>query len=451
MTDFVRRVLRPEHPDWIIRSLLDVDFYKFTMGLFIFRYYRDVTVSFKFINRHLRIPIASLIDEGELRAQLDHVRTLRFRATDLYYLRGMDVYGEAMFPNDYLEFLKGLQLPSYTLVRQGNQYDLRFEGLWAEVTLWETIALAIVNELAYRTLLRNMAESGRSGETDLRILYARATDKLYSKLQRLAERPTVRFADFGLRRRHSFLWQQFAIEMAREVMGVRFTGASNQDLVPIGTNAHELPMVLTALAEGDDAKRDAQYEVVRKWGELFPQTALRILLPDTYGSQQFFAGMPKDLAQEVAETWRGERGDSGDLFDEGVAFVNWLKEHRVSPAVKLYIPSDGLDVDQILALDTKFKGWIQASYGWGTKFTNDFEGCHPRGREPAVLDGETLDLTWDELLKGHSLVCKIDSANGRPAVKLSNNINKATGPKGEVENYLRIFGGAGRSAQEVVV
>src|SRR5262249_12040574 len=42
MTDFIRRILRPEHPDWIIRSLLDVDFYKFTMGLFIFRYYRGV-------------------------------------------------------------------------------------------------------------------------------------------------------------------------------------------------------------------------------------------------------------------------------------------------------------------------------------------------------------------------------------------------------------------------
>ena len=66
MTDFVRRITRPQHPDWIIRSLRDVDFYKFTMGLFIFRFYRGVQVTFGFINRHLHIPVADLVDEGDI-------------------------------------------------------------------------------------------------------------------------------------------------------------------------------------------------------------------------------------------------------------------------------------------------------------------------------------------------------------------------------------------------
>lgn len=457
MTDFVRRILRPECHDWIIRSLRDIDFYKFTMGYFIFKFYKNTKVTFGFINRHLHIPVADLIDEDELRAQLDHVRTLRFLPTEIYYLRGMDVYGEAMFPKDYLDFLTQLRMPPYTLTRVGDQYRLTFPGLWVTNTFWETMALAIVTELLNRTLLRSIAESSRAGETELRILYARATDKLYCKLKRLKARPSIRFADFGQRRRHSFLWQRFAIQMAHEVMGANFTGTSNtlmaseQNLVPIGTNAHELPMALTALAKTDADKWNAQYEVLRDWQRLFSQKALRIVLPDTYGSQQFYAGMPKDLAQEVAHNWRGARGDSGDLIDEGNLFIDWITAQGANPREKLYIPSDGLDVDSMFELDTAFNGRIDIADGWGTKFTNDFEGCHPRGNERAVVDGKELGLTWDQLLCGHSFVCKVESAEGNPAVKLPNNINKATGPKDEVARYLRIFGSEGRTAQKVVV
>ena len=42
-------------------------------------------------------------------------------------------------------------------------------------------------------------------------------------------------------------------------------------------------------------------------------------------------------------------------------------------------------------------------------------------------------------------------ANGRPAVKLSDNPAKATGDPAEVARYLRIFGGAGRVESAVTV
>ncbi len=460
MTDFVGNVLRPNASDRIIRSLMDTDFYKFTMGNFIYRYYRGVDVTFSFINRHTHIPVADIVDEDELRTELDHARSLRFRRTDLSYLRGMDVYGEAMLSGDFLEFLGGLQLPPYTLERVGRQYRFESKGPWELVTWWEIVFLAVLSELLYRKLLRSMAETGKAGETELRILYARAMDKIYRKFKRLKERGTVRFADFGLRRRHSFLWQKFVVEMAKEVMGSQFTGTSNawlafnQDLVPIGTSAHELPMVLTALADIDEEKREAQYDVLRKWQECYASPKMRALLitlPDTYGSAQFYEGMPKDLAERVAHEWRGERGDSGIVADETNRYLRWLSKYRVDPKTKLYIPSDGLDVEPMLEYDTEFNGRISISNGWGTKESNDFDGCHPRGNEFAVVNGKPLDITWDQALTGHSFVCKVSAANGRPAVKLSNNINKATGPKGEVERYLRIFGHSGRVAQQVIV
>ncbi len=58
MTDFVRRIMRPEQPDWIIRSPMDVDFYKYTMGEFIERFYPGTIVKFTLINRDKSIPDA---------------------------------------------------------------------------------------------------------------------------------------------------------------------------------------------------------------------------------------------------------------------------------------------------------------------------------------------------------------------------------------------------------
>jgi nicotinate phosphoribosyltransferase len=76
------------------------------------------------------------------------------------------------------------------------------------------------------------------------------------------------------------------------------------------------------------------------------------------------------------------------------------------------------------------------SFGWGTNLTNDFAGCAPR-----EIDG----------LMPISIVCKVSEANGRPAVKLSDNPRKATGEPAEVERYLKFFGEQDRIEQEVLV
>ena len=62
--------------DPIIRSLLDTDFYKLLMCQSVFKNKPNTKVTFSLINRSDGIPIAKLIDEGRLREQLDHVRTL---------------------------------------------------------------------------------------------------------------------------------------------------------------------------------------------------------------------------------------------------------------------------------------------------------------------------------------------------------------------------------------
>jgi nicotinate phosphoribosyltransferase len=39
-----------------------------------------------------------------------------------------------------------------------------------------------------------------------------------------------------------------------------------------------------------------------------------------------------------------------------------------------------------------------------------------------------------------SLVCKLMTVEERPAVKLSDNARKATGPEAEIARYRRVFG-----------
>lgn len=434
MTDFVKQI-RHQGTDLIIRSLMDVDFYKFTMGYYIFQHHRGTHVKFGLINRDKSIPLAEVIDEDELREQLDHVSTLRFRKTDLYYLRGMDVYGKNMFSEDYIEFLAGLQLPKVDLKRVGDQFELTFEGPWETVTFWETIALAIISELYYRTLMRSM------NDNDITILYANAATKLYSKLNDIRGKlDNVKIADFGQRRRHSFLWQKFAIETAKNVLGSGFTGTSNtwlafnQDMVPVGTNAHELPMVVTALYP-DHEKKQAQYDIVSNWGNLFGP-GLRIVLPDTYGSKQFFRDMPKPLVRDIVENWRGIRQDSGNPETEADDFYKWIDANGGNPKEKVCIFSDGLDAKSIIQLHRYYRTSLITPFGWGTMLTNDFVGCDPTG---------------NPLFRPFSMVCKVQEAESKPAVKLSNNPMKATGDPTEVARYMEIFGTEGQVSGKVMV
>lgn len=331
MTDFVARVLRPERDDYPVRSLLDVDFYKFTMLYFIWTYYRDMVVRYECINRAVHIPVARIVDEKALRKALDHVRTLRFTEADLAYLFGQQYYGRNMFPFEFIQFLRGLSLPEYQLRREGDQYVLTFEGKWAEVELWETIALAVIFQLYSSALMSRMTRS------ELEVFYAQATVKHFNNLARLREYPGIVFSDFGTRRRHNYLWQESRLGHCSEDMGAQFMGISNTYLafkhnkMPVGTNAHSLRMALMALvfaryyARGDYAAiRAAQYESDHKWAELYGQ-GLRILLPDAYGTAQYLAGAP----EEFAHTWRGVRQDSGNPFEIAELILDWYSQHGI--------------------------------------------------------------------------------------------------------------------------
>lgn len=417
--------------DPIVRSLLDTDFYKLLMLQMIWREHRDVPVVFQVINRTKTVRLADEIDIDALREQLDHARTLRFTNKELVWLAGNSFYGvKQIFSPDFIAWLTDYRLPDYDLSVQDGQYVLTFSGAWAEVTLWEIPALAILNELRCRVGMR------RLGRFELDILYSRAKTRLWSKVERLRALPDLALSDFGTRRRHGFLWQRWCIQALKEGLGKSFIGTSNvlhameNDLEAIGTNGHELPMVLAALAPDDAALAQVPYAVLDEWRRHYAGNLL-IVLPDAFGTEAFLEQAPDWVAD-----WTGFRPDSAPPIPAGERLIDWWRAHGRDPKEKLLIFSDGMDIDGIEATHAHFHGRARLSFGWGTNLTNDFRDCSP---------------AFAPELEPISLVCKVVEAGGRPAVKLSDNPAKAVGDPVEIERYRCVFGVRGLTAQPVTV
>jgi nicotinate phosphoribosyltransferase len=417
--------------DPIVRSLLDTDFYKLLMLQFIWKNFPEVNVTSEIVNRTVSVRLAEQVSVSALIGQMEHVRSLRFGRSELVWLAGNTFYGtRSIFEPAFLEWLeRDFKLSDYEVTEEDGRLVIRFTGLWSEVTMWEVYALSLVNEMRTRFAL------GALSELEMDVLYARAKTRLWDKIEMLRAVPSVRVSDFGTRRRHSFLWQEYAVKAMRVSLGASFSGTSNtflaykHDLEAIGTNAHELPMALAALSETDEELKAAQYRVLELWQRSYGGSLL-ILLPDTFGTTQFLANAPEWVAD-----WTGQRIDSKDPFVAGDEYIAWLIKRGRDPRKKLLIASDGLDVEDILKLHAYFQDRVRFSAGWGTLLTNDFRGCHPRG-----------ETSLDPI----SLVCKLMTVNGRPAVKLSDNPRKATGPLEELARYRRVFGSEMKEREVVV-
>jgi nicotinate phosphoribosyltransferase len=400
----------------VIHSLLDVDFYKDTMGQAIFHRHAAVPVKLAFQNRHKQVRLAECIDIAELRENLDHVRSLRFTRQELHFLMGTFEYSQPMFKLDYIEFLQTFRLPEFHLESRDGQLVLEFIGAWASVSRWETLALQIVAELY--------------GEYQTRDLpWPEGERRLAEKIKAFKANPEIAFSDFGTRRRFSRTWQEHVVERLAEqfpapsvfVDNRQFRGTSNTllamkyGLTPMGTNAHELPMVYSAIYRKDDEKAGrlvSSVRVLEDW-EAEYDLGLSVFLPDTYGSDYFFSNV---VPKRMLETWKGSRHDSGPPKEYGDKVIRIYESAGIDPSTKLIVFADGLDAPLIDELERYFRGRIQTTFGIGTNLTNDLG--------PAPL----------------SIVVKPVAANGLPVAKLSDNMAKASGDPGEIDRVKRLVG-----------
>lgn len=122
-------MIKPKYPS-IIKSLLDTDYYKFTMGQFAWQYFPKVKVRYAFKNRTKTVKLGNFIKKSILLEQLDYVRSLRFSLEELNYLKGLGI-----FSNDYLSFLNTLTLPPVYVDIKDGELSIETEGLWPEAII----------------------------------------------------------------------------------------------------------------------------------------------------------------------------------------------------------------------------------------------------------------------------------------------------------------------------
>ena len=204
---------------------------------------------------------------GSVEVQLEHVRGLRFRKSELVWLAGNTFYGHrGIFEPAFLEWLE--QDFSCRTINFGcatARSNLTFEGRGPRPPCGNSMRW-LFSRTEDASQLKTLSEFG------LDILYARAKTKLWSKIERLRGVPELSVADFGTRRRHSFLWQEYVVLAMAANLGSNFIGTSNaffahkHDLEAIGTNAHEIPngrwprwrMMTSSL-------KASQYKVLELW------------------------------------------------------------------------------------------------------------------------------------------------------------------------------------------
>ena len=402
-----------------------LDYYKATMGQLEFEKHPDAEVTFALKNR-AHEKLSEFVTPDELQARLDTLRA-GWQPEELAYLASLQAQdGTARFSEAYLDFLADNELPPVNIsYDEDGELAVTTTGPWPLVTFWETVVMSEINEIYFANKL------AKEGKT-LDDLYAEGDRRLDEKIARLKERPDIKFSDFGTRRRFSYAWQKHVIERLATELPDNFVGTSNiylaheLGLQPIGTFAHELPMVYAALedAAGNDPL-NGHNKVLQDWGELY-QGELSTALTDTFGSEFFFT----DMTPEQAKDWKALRHDSGDPFDFGDRVIDFYTANDIDPTTKTIVFSDGLDIDTIIELADYFKGKINVTFGWGTSLMNDLG------------------------IKANNFVMKAVRVNDTDTVKLSDNEGKHTGSPEKIELYQesaqRHIGHAALRATEVV-
>ncbi len=174
---------------------------------FIWKHFPKTRATFTLTNRTTCVPLGDIVDLDRVARATGGDAQAALHKSELIWLAGNTFYGRrGIFEPAFLEWLEhDFRLSDFELTVEDGQISLRFDGLWTETTMWEIYALSAIDELKTRASLKNLSEF------ELDILYARAKTRLWEKMERLRGVPGLSVSDFGTRRRHSFLWQEYVV------------------------------------------------------------------------------------------------------------------------------------------------------------------------------------------------------------------------------------------------
>ncbi|OJJ48122.1 hypothetical protein ASPZODRAFT_61947 [Penicilliopsis zonata CBS 506.65] len=433
-----------------IFSLLDTDLYKLTMQCAVLKFFPDTLVTYGFTNRtpHMRLSREAY---KWLAEQIHKLGNIRVTPDEIAFLKKSCPY----LNDAYLAYLSNLKLsPSeqieikFTLINDtGSDSDVgdleyTIKGLWVETILYEIPLLALTSQAFFKFCDKDWK-------------YDNQEEKAYQKGCTLLENECV-FSEFGSRRRRDYHTHDLVMKglMRATQDGKKngwkgvFTGTSNVHFAmkygvnPVGTVAHEWYMTIAAIT---DDYENANELGLQYWMGCFGEGVLGIALTDTFGTPAFLDAFRKPISAHVtaesapkgeiktyAQVYTGIRQDSGDP----AYFVKRVREFYDKEGItdpKTVVFSDSLNIENCLEYKAiADKAGFKPVFGVGTFFTNDYTN---------VSNGEKS--------KPLNIVIKIATANGRPAVKLSDNMGKNTGDKDKVQAVKKKLGYIEQEWQEV--
>lgn len=390
----------------MIQSILDNDLYKFTMQNAVMHHFPYADVTYKFTNRDLSMKFDGNAYVAILK-NLEKMDDLKITNEELNFLKIRCPY----LSNKYFRYLKDFKFnPANVQTRLNNgNLDLTISGKWIDTILWEVPMLAIISECYFKHIDNAWWTSPWS--------YDRVSAIAYNKARKLSKM-IGKWSDFGTRRRRSYDTQEEVVRTFVDSGVKNFFGTSNVHLAKkfniaaVGTMAHEWIMGVWGERKGDP--KFANVIALHKWNETYGDN-LGIALTDTFGTDCFFDGFNVILSKAFG----GIRHDSGDPLVFVDKAVKHYKELKIDPMTKLVVFSDSLDTEKALLIDRYCKNKINCSFGIGTHFTNDFTNYKSKVKSKPL-----------------NIVIKLDSINGNPVAKLSDDFSKATGDNDTIKNLL---------------
>ena len=385
----------------IIKSLLETDMYKFSMGQAIYGQFSNYKTTWTFKCRNLDVKFTPDMVE-EIRSQLQAYCSLWFTEEELEYLNNIK-----WIKGSYVDFLR-IWRPRFSDFEITTDAPcglfIETKGTWLNTSMYEIPTLAIVNEVFFRM----------SYNYDL--LLENFEERLDDKIKWLVD-GTYKigaFSEFGIRRRLSSEAQELAVKKLSEAdyAGSTLVGTSNvylakkYGLKPVGTMAHEWIM---CVGQGNHKHNPAYsnwYALdawVKEYG-ILNGTALT----DAITTDCFL----RDFQLTYATLFSGVRHDSGDPFAWGDKMIRHYEELEINPKDKTLLFSDSLDFERADALYKYFEGRVKVAFGIGTYLSND-------------TDVPPLNI-----------VMKTTACNGMDVAKISDTPGKGMCKSEEFVNFL---------------
>jgi len=384
----------------IIKSLLDTDLYKFSMGQVIYHQYSDykTTWAFKCRNKDIRFTDQMV---AEIMWQIKEYCKLTFIEEELEYLDSIK-----WIKGNYIDFLRlwHPRFEDFTIgVNDNKELIIRTKGTWLNTSMYEIPVLAIVNEVYFKYAYN----------------YEELKEQAYKKLRKKilwfnddCTKP-FNFSEFGTRRRLSFETQDEIIKsLSESIQGNHFVGTSNvyfakkYNLIPVGTMAHEFAM---CVGQGNFKHNPAysNYYMMNSWVKEYG-VLNGTALTDTIKTDTFL----KDFDLTFATLFSGVRHDSGDPIKWGEKIIDHYNKLGIDPKTKTLLFSDSLDFEKAEQIMWKFHDKVRVAFGIGTYLTNDTNE------------------------KPLNIVMKVVKCNGTDVAKISDTFGKGMCENPKYEEYL---------------